>query len=123
MEEARKKIEAEMAKSTNPQIKHLGKLLLRRLEANPQWAAAILTEGKTLKGAMDKMRSEAQKAENGGIVSDEDGVNVALKYFGVTTSIATEEPAPQPMATKPAHVSVQRTSAFDVDLDDLLGGL
>ena len=111
MEEARKKIEAEMAKAAaNAPLQHLGRLLLQHLRTNPGAAPAILTKDKTLAGALDKMRSEAQhhKTGNVGVLTDEEGLNIALNYFGVT-------------ATAPATAAPRST--FDVKLDDLLEGL
>lgn len=114
MEEARKKIEAEMAaNAANPAIHLIGKMLLQHLRTNPGAASAILAKDKTLKGSYDAMRDEARKHHNhggGAVLTDEEGFNMVLNYFGIT------------MPTS-AHHSPSRRTAIDVDLDDLLGGL
>ena len=82
---------------------HLGELLTAWAEKNRDKAAKAETDGKTLKGAMDAIRAEARKQTSGstGVVSDADGVVIALEYFGIKQET--------------------QSSADSLDLDALLG--
>ncbi|MDB5054440.1 MAG: hypothetical protein JWM44_2490 [Bacilli bacterium] len=80
--EANQKLEAEMEQGKK-YVKVIGQYLLDHLKKNPADAAAIMTEGKTIKGSIDAMRQEATKEENGGMLSDPEGYAVVLHYFGI----------------------------------------
>lgn len=73
--------------------------------ATEQAAAAILAEGKTLKGAMSEVRAAAQKKAKGGVavMRDEDVYAIVDKYFGIEGAPA---PAPAPAPAAKAGISL-----------------
>lgn len=81
--EANQKLQSEMEQG-NKYVKLIGQYLLDYFKKNPADAAAIMTEGKTIKGSIEAMRQEATKAENGGMLSDPEGYAVVLTYFGIS---------------------------------------
>lgn len=123
MEEARKKIEAEMAAhAADASIQRIGNFLIMQLNINPSAAPAIMAKGKTVMGSFNAMRDEAQKHHRNGnsaTLTDEEGFNMVLGYFG----IVAQAPAPESIAAAPAMAAAAPRSAFDVTLDDLLEGL
>lgn len=77
-------------------------------EAN---ATAILDQQKTLKGAMDAVRKEAQSKAKGGVAVMDDGEVYAIvdQYFGLTTAPAAPAHTPAP---------AQKQAAVSLDIDD-----
>lgn len=53
------KIRDEMAASKDSKIQLLGEGLTAMLQLHPEWEQAILTKGKTIKGALDAVRKNA----------------------------------------------------------------
>jgi hypothetical protein len=80
--EANQKLLTEMEQGKK-YVKVIGQFLTDHLKKNPADAAAIMTDGKTVKGSIDAMQQEANKAENGGMLSDPEGYAVVLEYFGI----------------------------------------
>ena len=119
MEEAIKKITDEMEKDkANTPVQLLGKLVLQHLKINPGAAPAIMSQGKTLAGAMSAMREEARKHHNhGGVaaLTDEEGLNMALNYFGVVAAGGATA-----LRTADAEPAIAKRNGFSVYLDDLL---
>jgi hypothetical protein len=112
--DAIEKIRDEMASNAKQggYIQVVGDMLLQNLDAHPEAAEKILADGKTIKGSLAAMRTEAQKHQTDGcgVLTDEEGFAVVLRYYGIDS-----KPAPRPAAA-PAAKAV----GFDVDLDDLL---
>lgn len=108
------KIRDEMAENDkHTYVQVIGDYLLRYLEQHPDSAKKILAKDKTIKGSLGAMKAEAQKnqIDGCGVLTDEEGYALVRKYFGLT-----DKPEAAPV-TAPARPS----TAFDVDLDELLG--
>lgn len=84
IEKAIEKLKAEMEKDKAPHIQAIGNYLLKQIEINKAAATAIVKEGKTIKGSVEKMKKEAKKnAVNGcGVLTDAEGFEIVRKYFG-----------------------------------------
>lgn len=120
LDKAISKIKTEMERnSKSTYIKVVGNFLLQHLEAHPEAAESILTEGKTLKGSLTEMRKVAEKQKDGAvaILTDEEGYTVVLKYFGIKADLP-----PVPASIKPTPVPAPeiKHDVFDVKLEDLL---
>lgn len=104
----------------NPHVKLIGEHLIKHLEANPQNAEKILAKDKTIIKSFETMMKEAQKKKVGNmaILTDEEGYAVVYKYFGIKSSKAVAE-----QSTSSALGPKSNKVEFDVNLDDLLGGL
>lgn len=126
IEKAIKKIKAEMEKDKASHIQVVGNYLLKQIEINKAAANAIVKDGKTIKGSVEKMRKEAQKKAVGGcgILTDAEGFEIVRKYFefeavqdemiGVQVHEIKEEiKAPIEVKTKEKEVE------FKVDIDSL----
>ncbi len=112
------KLKAEMdgAKS-NEYIRVVGQYLTGYIEANPEAAEKIMAADKTIAKSLDAMRNEAQKKKVGNVAmfTPQQGFEIVMKYFGINGAAAVPaQPAQTPVVTLAA--------AFDVSLDDLLGG-
>lgn len=113
-EQAIAKLKVEMeADKTNGNLQGAGELLIQYLNTHPEAAAAIITEGTSLKKACQVMHDEARRraGRKGSFwMSDADGLAMILEYFGIKAADSTPGPVkPEPTA-----------SAFDIDLDELL---
>ena len=85
LEEVIKKLQDEMAKEEkNPFVQLIGQFLLGHLELHPEHAEQVVAEEKTIAKSLDAMKRYAQKRQVGGMamVSDQDGYNIVLQYFG-----------------------------------------
>ena len=82
IDEAIKKMTEECEK--NPQLIPLEEYLTG-ICTTDEIAEKILTEGKTLKGAMDKIRTKAKKdaVAGVGIVSDTEAFEMVREYYGI----------------------------------------
>ncbi|MBS3885592.1 MAG: hypothetical protein KGZ56_00885 [Dethiobacter sp.] len=111
--QAIEKLRSEMEQNKNHRyIQIVGNFLVQYVTKNTAAAERILTEGKTIKGSLNDMKNEARKNQMDGIgvLSDEEGFAVVLKYYGITTAgTLASSPAPEKAAVN-----------FDVSLDDLL---
>ncbi|KUP24898.1 hypothetical protein [Paenibacillus sp. DMB5] len=128
MQQAIDKLQKEMEASKHPYVKVVGEHVLKVLQVNPAAAEKVLTDGKTIAGALSAMKSEAMKTkfEGMGMLSDEDGYAIALKYYGFDGNMAvpaSAAPAPVTAAPVPPVTPAAGPPAFDLGLDDLLGGL
>lgn len=108
LQQALQKLQKEI--SDNPKagyVRKIGAFLITYVRENPQHADKIVAEGKTIKGSLTELIKAAEKDQaNGcGVLDDEEGFEIALKYFGVEVPKA----APEPVA-----------AGFSVSLDDLL---
>jgi hypothetical protein len=85
IQQALQKIQAELAEKPNEKyVQVVGGFLMRHLREHPEHAPQILADGKTIAGSLKAMREEAMKHQvNGvGVLTDEEGFSVVLKYFG-----------------------------------------
>ncbi|MFS8214787.1 hypothetical protein [Paenibacillus sp. S29] len=117
MEQATKKLKAEMDKSKNKYVKVIGEFLLQHIQGNPQDADKLLDKDKTIAKSLNAMRKAAEKVKEGNMamLSDAEGFAVVLEYFGIDG----ESQVVQTVSTVPSKPSV---ASFDVSLEDLLGG-
>ncbi|WP_144940161.1 hypothetical protein [Paenibacillus sp. 32O-W] len=109
IKEAIEKIQAEIvADPKNRYVAVVGGFLRNYVREHPEHASLILAKDKTIAGSLNAMKEEAKKHKtNGvGILTDEEGFAVVLKYYGVNI------PKPEPTAAA--------VPEFDVSLDDLL---
>lgn len=121
LQNAISKIQSEMNQSANnPYIQVVGGFLLQHLEANPESAEKIMATDKTIGKSLEEMRKAAQKKKVGNcaVLTDQEGFEVVLKYFGIepgqtraATAVIKHEPIP---ATEKPSVT------FDVKLEDLM---
>lgn len=108
------KLQAEIDSSkNNSYVKAVGGFLKKYLEGNPEVAKQVLVEGKTIKGSLVEMKKEARKnqVDNCGILTDEEGFAVVLKYYGI---------APAETLESKTTVPAPKGTDFDVKLDDFL---
>jgi len=98
-----------MATATAHSMTVLGEVLTEWLLAHKAQAEQVV-DGKTLTGAMQAIMEVARKQGHvgWGVVDDQEGLRIALAYFGVTDSGVTGS-APKPAADA-------------LDLDALMGG-
>ncbi|AOZ91588.1 hypothetical protein [Paenibacillus crassostreae] len=125
--EAINKLNGEIAASNNPYVQAVGSFLLQHINSNPQDAEKIMATDKTIIKSLDEMRKVAEKKKVGNcaVLSDQEGFAVVLNYFGIErASIASvASPSGVPVLVSPQAAQVVKTVSFDVNLDDLLGGL
>jgi hypothetical protein len=109
LQQALQKLQAEITGNPkNSYVQAVGGFLIKHVQSNPKNAALFIAEGKTIAGSLEAMKTEAQKKKSGnvGVLTDEEGFNIVLKYYGVKV---------------PETVPPQATAAsFDASLDDLL---
>lgn len=121
LEQAIAKLDEEMeAAKDNGVIVVLANYMIDYVTAHPEAAEAVLAEGKTLAGAFEAMRQEAQKHQKGrcAVLSDAEGFAIVRDYYGIDGDI----PAVQmPKAPIPQPAVAVAPGGIDLDLDDLLG--
>lgn len=69
-------------------VQHIGSFLIEYIRNHPEHAAFILTDGKDISGSYKFMESEARKSQKK-VMSDQEGFNLVLKYFGVPVNKPT----------------------------------
>ena len=74
----------------------------------------IMAADKTIAKSLDAMKKEAEKKKVGNcaVLTNQEGFEVVLKYFGIDTK-------PAPTVIKPVQI-VSKVDDFDIKLDDLL---
>jgi len=111
LKEALDKLQAEITAggAKKPYLPVIGGFIMDRIRTNPEEAELVLGEGKTLAGALGAMKEEARKnqADGCGVLTDEQGFAIVLKYYG----IRVPEAAPEPVAVV--------APAIKTSLDDL----
>ena len=123
LEKAIDKIKAEVeANKSNSNIMTIGDFLIRRLGLCIGGAEKVLQDGKTIKGSIDEMRKVAMaKAVNGcGMLTDEEGFGIVLKYFDIKFTLVTDSPLPIKVAEDPVAPIAQNKKPsvdFNVELD------
>lgn len=120
------KLRDEMAKDNSCYVRVVGEYLTNYLLYHPEAEAAILAEGKTIKGSLDAMRKEASKQKSGNVavLDDETGFRIVREYFGImdgsaaagTSSAPAGAPSPEGKAVESAA-----TEPDPFDLDALMG--
>jgi hypothetical protein len=121
LEKAISKIQSEIDQNkNNPYIQVVGGFLLMRLEENPDIADKILTDDKTIAKSLDEMRKAAEKKKVGNcaVLTDQEGFEVVLKYFGINSKVVAA--AVPSVEIRPEPASEKKVPSFDVSLDDLL---
>jgi hypothetical protein len=138
------KVRDEMAaKHTKPAVVSVGEVMTQLLEAFPEWAGAILAEGKTLEGAYKAMEDYARELHKKGgncvYLGPDKSMQVLAKYYGVKAG----KNAPSPFAAegvRKAEQNAQETAQnarevaesvrkaepsemAEFDLDALMGGI
>lgn len=111
LDKAIEKLKEEIDKNKNNfYIQVVGEFLLQHLDSNPQDAEKVLTEGKTILKSLNEMKKEAEKKKVGNcaVLTDQEGFNVVLKYFGINAA-----------ATEPPIVKDANTD-FNLKFEDLL---
>lgn len=117
MEQALAKIHDEMDKNKdNEYIQCIGAYLADYLRSNPDAAANILAEGKTIDGSLSAMRKVAEGKKKGNMVvlTPTEGYKAVFKYYGLYKD-GDEPAAVQPVVQQPAA-----KPSFNVSLTDLL---
>lgn len=121
LKEAILKIKTEMDKDDkNPYIQVVGQFLLKYLEEDPDSAEHILAEDKTISKSLDEMRKVAEKNRVGNcaVLTDQQGFEVVLGYFGIKDKKVSKELSKNIKA--PENNQEGTTGDFDVKLEDLL---
>lgn len=119
LNEAIDKIKAEMEKEKNPYVQVIGQFLLRHLENNPDDADKVADKDKTIIGSLKVMQHEAalKKVDGVAVLTDEQGFEIVLKYFGIEGKPDVQDPAIQePIKKEQKH----QADPFDVKLEDFM---
>ena len=120
LDKAIEKIKTEMeGNKDNLYIQVVGEYLLQQLKVNPAAAEKIMAEGKTVGQSLGEMRKAAEKKKNGNcaVLTNQEGFEVVLKYFGVEVAVNS---APSVVPVEPVPVPENKAVEFDVRLEDLL---
>lgn len=126
MQFAIKKIQEEMEKNNNPYIQAIGTFLLQHLKTNPVAADKIMTAEKTILKSLDEMKKVAEKKKVGNcaVLTDQEGFEIVLKYFGIDGAV--EIPPIGDIKSEPVITPVVAAAApekneldFDIGYDDL----
>ena len=119
-EEAIGKINGEMQKSPDDRVlEAIGHYLIDRITD----ADAEKVRDKTLAGAVEKMRSAAQKVARGGVgvLTDEEGFAIVRRYFGLRDD-APEKPEDRSHDGGDAHTASKASDGgIELDFDALWG--
>ena len=118
-EQAITKLETEMKKNKDDAyIQVIGDFLRKYLETNPDAAEKIMADEKTIARSIDEMTNVARKKskKNRAMLTDAEGYEIVLEYFGIKPGARVQTPAPAPAAPVPENKSM----GFNVRLEDLL---
>ncbi|GAB6172016.1 hypothetical protein JCM15765_14940 [Paradesulfitobacterium aromaticivorans] len=118
LENAISKLKTEMdSNKSNTYVQVVGGFLLQHINCHPQDAEKIMVTEKTIGKSLDEMRKVAEKKKSGNcaVLTDEEGFEVVLKYFGIKGKPASMTD----IAPAPAEPTKQ-TPSFDIRLEDLL---
>ncbi|WP_036217095.1 hypothetical protein [Lysinibacillus sphaericus] len=123
VEQAMAKLSAELrVEKVNPYVAAVGNFLMDFLEDNPSSAEKFMAEGKTIIGSMKDVRKEAEKVQvnNCGVLTSEQGFEIVLKYFDITTGDTPDKQVDVPKATNTVNLSGGATPRFEASLDEFL---
>ncbi len=113
LNEAISKLRSEMDQNNNnPYIQVIGQFLLQFVNEHPDSAEKILTEGKTIGNSLSEMRKAAEKKKVGNfaVLTEQEGFDVVLKYFGIENSV-------QNLSISKTTVEKSESRTLQVDLD------
>jgi hypothetical protein len=123
LEKAIEKLEIEMKQfEKNRSIQRIGEFLLQQLSQNPEIEEKILNTEKTILKSLNEMEKEAKETieeskRHGAVgvtLTDEEGFEIILKYFGIDGTIASTK-----QEIKSSEVKANKVN-FDVSLNDFL---
>lgn len=122
LENAIKKIKNEMEKENNPYVKVIGEYLLQVLKDNESAAKKVLEKDKTIMKSLKEMEKAAQKVKVGnvGILTDEEGYAIVLKYFDITKEINESINNENVIDFKSKKIEKQEEEILSISLDDYL---
>lgn len=131
LEKAIEKLRTEIDQNKdNTYVQVVGDYLIKFLNKNAELAEMFLIEEKTIGKSLEKMKAEAAKIKKGNFAmfTLEEGLEVVLNYFGITTKpeIEVEEPVIAIGKIKTTdkadikEVAAPKTSNFDIKLEDLI---
>lgn len=111
VQEALKKLQAEITSSKDPAIDAIGSYIMNYVRSNPEHADLFLAEKKNLAGGCQACYEEARKKaqNNRAMMSGEEVFRIVLKYYGV--------PVPE---EKQAAVEAPTKPKITTTLDDIL---
>lgn len=106
LEKAIEKLKKEMESNKDACIQRIGNFLLEQLNVNPAASEKILAQDKTIVKSFNEMRKAAEKKKVGNcaVLTDQEGFDIVLKYFGID-----KEP-----------VKEKADIDFDLKLEDIL---
>jgi hypothetical protein len=126
LERAKVKLKAEMeGNKNNPYVQVVGGFLLQYIESNPAVVEKILSADKTILKSLDEMKRAAEKKKVGNcaVLTDQEGFDVVLKYFGISgtapASVVTLTLSASTASTSPIPVP-KPAAEFDINLEELL---
>jgi len=120
------KLQSEMTQNnTDSYIQVVGAFLLQHLEQNPKDAEKIMVTDKTIGKSLEQMRKEASKKKVGScaVLTDQEGFEVVLKYFGIKATTPASARAAAPIITSDnvqPNPSEPKSNNFNVNLEDFL---
>lgn len=123
LEKAVEKLRNEMSKNNNnAYIQVVGDFLLQHLKKNPEAAEQILAEDKTIIKSLDEMKKAAEKKKVGNcaVLTDQEGFEIVLKYYGMKTKKNSTISTVSTTTTADAKPEAKTRTNFDVRLEDLL---
>jgi hypothetical protein len=125
LEKAIAKIKSEMDQNkNNPYVQVVGGFLLQHLKEHPESAEKIAKPEKTIVKSLDEMKKAAEKKKVGNcaVLTDEEGFEIVLKYFGIeAVAVKYETPQAIPVTVPtPGAKPVNLEMDFDIKLEDLL---
>ncbi len=124
LNEAISKLRSEMDQNNNnPYIQVIGQFLLQFVNEHPDSAEKILTEGKTIGNSLSEMRKAAEKKKVGNcaVLTDQEGFEIVLKYFGIENSIQNcNISKPTVNAVDPGTHKADLDAGLDFDINDIL---
>lgn len=112
VQEAIEMISMEMFDTPNPYVQVVGKFLSDYINKNPECGEVFIDSKKTLAQSLIVMKKEAEKVkvDNVAVLTDEQGFEIVLKFFGFIPG--GEELAkldqPKPKVTKPVQKKTEK---------------
>lgn len=121
IEKAIEKLESEMNKINNPYVQVVGQFLIQYVKSNQGDAEKIVLEGKTITKSLDEMRKAAEKKKVGNcaVLTDQEGFEIVLKYFGIDGQAKTDTMVHVECKTVP-EIKPKAAIDFDISLDDFI---
>jgi hypothetical protein len=120
LNKAIEKVKAEMeTNKSNPYIQVVGEFLIQHISVSPSGAEGIIQEGKTIGKSLDEMKKVAEKKKVGNcaVLTDKEGFDIVLKYFGVNISGPTCSAFVSGNGAAVPDVQDKKTIQFNVELD------